>query len=269
MKDLLVLGVGVNGPGLPNWRHASATLRGGSAAIPADIAQPTRMNARDRRRASETVRLALAVGFEAADNAQIDTSTLPGVFASSHGEGATTHKLLLALNDPLPLVSPTLFHNSVHNTPAGYWSITAGSRAATTSMSAGNFTFAAALLKTAILVSLNRSPVLLVAYDAPFPDPLNRLCPYPGPFGVAMVLGPPGASGAICRLSCSIVAGSGVAASKAKTLDLDWLFKANPIGQCLPLLEAMASGSSGSVMLKLSENAMIAIEVENDGTRSD
>lgn len=269
MKELIVLGVGINGPGLPNWRHASALLRGDEPApLVKDNEQPTRMNSRDRRRASETVRLALAVGFEAVENAQVDTSSLLGVFASCHGEGTITHKLMLALRDPVPFVSPTLFHNSVHNAPAGYWSITAGSRAATTSISAGKYTFAAALLKAGTLVSIHGAPVLLVAYDAPYPDPLARLCPFPGPLGVAMVLGPPGASKGVCRLSLSIAERGSSPDFKMKNRELDWLSKANPIGQCLPLLEAMASKAGSPIMLELSDNATIEIEVRVDGPRS-
>ena len=44
-------------------------------------------------------------------------------------------------------ISPTRFHNSVHNAAAGYWTIGAGCMQATTALSAYDATFAEGLLE--------------------------------------------------------------------------------------------------------------------------
>jgi hypothetical protein len=55
------------------------------------------------------------------------------------------------------MVSPTLFHNSVHNTPAGYFSIATGIQTASVSLSAGDNTFSAGLIEalTQVLIEKN------------------------------------------------------------------------------------------------------------------
>lgn len=266
MRDLAILGLAVNGPGLPDWTRARARFRGESICVrPGEgPAPPTRMNSRDRRRASDTVRLAVEIGFEAVENAGLAPQDLPAVFASCHGEGAATHKLLTALTELHPFVSPTLFHNSVHNTPAGYWSIAASARAPTTSICAGRATFAMALMKSALTVELAGTAVLLVAYDAPFPDPLSRLCPFPGPLGVGLVLAPGDTPVAASRLSISIEQQSGRACTAVAAAELGLLFDANPIGQCIPLLEAIARGQDEQVVLEMGDDARIVIRVRAD-----
>jgi len=264
MNALGVLGIAISAPGLPNWDAARAIFRGAhpEPRPSEDAAPPSRMNSRDRRRASDTVRLAVEIGFDAAASARLAPGDLPAVFASSHGEGAATHKLLAALTETHPFVSPTLFHNSVHNTPAGYWSIAAGTRAPTTSICAGRSTFAVAFMKAASIVTLDGLPALLVAYDAPFPDPLSRICPFPGPLGVALVVGPAGHAHELWRVALSLEQAGRRACSRPKTEGLGQLFDANPVGQCLPLLEALAAGADAPIVLDFGGNATLAIEVE-------
>ncbi len=59
-------------------------------------------------------------------------------------------------------MSPTQFHNSVHNAAAGYWSIAHGSRQPATCLGAHDWTWAAALLKAVAEVAATGAPVLLV-----------------------------------------------------------------------------------------------------------
>ena len=77
----------------------------------------------ERRRAGTVMRLALAVAGEAAGMAGLPAAAMRNVFASANGDGAVIHALLEELARPDPQLSPTQFHNSVHNAPAGYWSI--------------------------------------------------------------------------------------------------------------------------------------------------
>ena len=74
-------------------------------------------------------------------------------------------------------VSPTRFHNSVHNAPSGYWAVATGSREPSTSLCAYDASFAAGLLEAAAQATVDDRPVTLVAYDLPYPEPLQRARP--------------------------------------------------------------------------------------------
>ena len=96
------------------------------------------------------------------------------VFGTSNGDGPVIHAILETLAGPDPQVSPTQFHNSVHNVAAGYWSIGAGSQEPAACLGCHDFTFAAALLKAAAEAAAERAPVLLCVYDAPLPLSAGR-----------------------------------------------------------------------------------------------
>ena len=76
-----------------------------------------------RRRTSMTTRMAVTAATLACAQAGVDTQNLASVFASLGGEIQVTDALCRLLPDENELLSPTQFHNSVHNTTAGYWSI--------------------------------------------------------------------------------------------------------------------------------------------------
>jgi hypothetical protein len=88
-------------------------------------------------------RLALAVAEEAVRRAGLELADMRGVFASANGEGAILHGLLEMLASDSPEVSPTQFHNSVHNAVAGYWAMGAQSRQPMTCLGANMDSFAA------------------------------------------------------------------------------------------------------------------------------
>ena len=73
------------------------------------------------------------------------------VFASSGGDSEVLDKICTALTLPDRPVSPTQFHHSVHNTPAGYWSIATGCTQPSLSLSAYDSSFSAGLLEAAAL----------------------------------------------------------------------------------------------------------------------
>ncbi len=243
MRSLAIGGVGAVGPGFGNWPAAAELLRHGLPPVAGDATEipvPAILNPRERRRASDTVKLALAAGAEACAAADAAPATLPAVFVSSHGEGKTTHRLMEALCDPDPLVSPTLFHNSVHNTPAGYWSISVKGHAPVASISAGNRSVSAGLLKAASLIERGAERVLLVAYDAPFPAPLDRECPIAAALAVGLLLRPGNAQPAVGRIDWCLEPETGP--DSVAGTPLEGLAGQSPIGEVLPLLGALASG---------------------------
>lgn len=129
MTPLWVAGMGVFAPGLPTWSVAEAVFRGDQPWTPADVdlPAPLLLPKNERRRASPTIRLALEVVQQATTSSGMTIGQLSSVFGSSSGDGDVLNAILEVVTGVEPRVSPTLFHNSVHNAAAGYWSIGSGS----------------------------------------------------------------------------------------------------------------------------------------------
>src|SRR6185369_224244 len=140
-----VEGVGLVGPGLSGWEVARAILAGREQYVHAAtvIPAPEALPAVERRRAGKSVKLALAAGMAAATASGRAVGDLAAVFASSTGDGENLHAICEALASPDRLISPTRFHNSVHNAPSGYWGIATGATQAADSLAAFDASFAA------------------------------------------------------------------------------------------------------------------------------
>ncbi|HEY4555389.1 MAG TPA: beta-ketoacyl synthase chain length factor, partial [Lysobacter sp.] len=140
-------GLGFWTRGLPGWDAARAFVRDGAAVADAPVRpSPQLLAPNERRRAPDTVAVALDVALAACTMAGRDPATLPSVFASTHGDLTITDYMCRTLNDAPATVSPTRFHNSVHNAAAGYWTIGAGAMCAATAISAFDASFAQGLL---------------------------------------------------------------------------------------------------------------------------
>src|SRR5262249_59375137 len=116
------------------------------------------------------------------------------------GDGQNCHEICEVLASAARELSPTRFHNSVHNAPAGYWGIATGATAPANSLCAHDASFAAGLLEALCQVVVDHTPVLLIAYDASYPQPIHSVRPIPDAFGVALLLAPPAGSRSLARL---------------------------------------------------------------------
>ncbi|MGR8935257.1 MAG: beta-ketoacyl synthase chain length factor [Gammaproteobacteria bacterium] len=140
-----------------------------------------------RRRASLTTRLAITAAQHACAIAEADAKHLVSIFASVGGEIQVTDELCRTLPDTNALLSPTQFHNSVHNATAGYWTILQSCQAANTAIAALDDTFAIGLLEAAAQLQQTPGDILLVCYDEHWPQ---YLAPPMGgiPLACALVL---------------------------------------------------------------------------------
>lgn len=242
-------GVGLIAPGLPDWSAASAVLAGQKAYAdaPSVLPAPALLPPAERRRASRVVRIALASGLAALEHAGLDPAGVATVFAASTADGHNCHALCETLASDDPRVSPTRFHNSLHNTPAGYWSIATGAMAASQSLCAHDGSFAAGLLETLVQVSSSGVPCALIAYDAEYPEPLATTRPIPDAGGIGLVLSPYRGPRSLVQISASL-ADSPVTALADPPLEA--LRLAIPALRGLPLLELLATRSVGSAVLE-------------------
>lgn len=202
------------------------------------------LNAAEQRRVSDLTRLVLAAAEEACP---IPPADMQAVFVTNGGDGVTTHAICDALAAPVPDVSPTRFTNSVHNAAAAYWSIGLRRPAATTSLGAGPHGLSAGLVEAVLTMKENATPVLLVAYDAPYPFPLAERVLVRQPLAIAFYLAP-GCSGSCWQLGLSTEPGESLPPTLAAHFDghscapgMIWLStRKTPRRVALPYLDGLS-----------------------------
>lgn len=240
--------VAVCAPGLIGWDAAQAVLRGDELLM--DHAMPPlkieMLAANERRRLTPTIKLALYTAQEALRASALQGEDISAVFASSNGDLDVTDRICNALTEEERPVSPTQFHNSVHNAPAGYWAIATGSQEPSSSISAGNVSFSAGLLEAMSQVQEEQEMVMLVCYDSLPPFPLSEAEPITTPFAVALLLGPQ--QEGLSKLTLQKTVHEQEATTMACT-PLEKMRLANPAARSLPLLESLAQKQSQRLLL--------------------
>lgn len=236
---VVIRGVSVIGPGMPDWDSSRALLSGNAPYAPAPVPLPAveALPPAERRRTGPPVRLALTTGLRALTASGLEASQVSTVFTSSGGDGQVIHEICTSLATEERDVSPTRFHNSVHNAPAGYWGIALRSHTASTSLCGFDWSFAAGLLEASAQAATGNAPVLLISYDLPYPEPLNQARPVIGTLGVGLVLAPDGEG--MATLDVDIDA-QPLACTTLDEPEFEALREGNPTGRALPLLRALA-----------------------------
>ena len=255
-----VLGVGLVGPGLAGWRESRGVLAGEAAYVyaPTVIPAPEALPATERRRAGKCVKLALGAGIAAAADAGLAAKDLLAVFTSSTGDGENLHAICEVLASDDRSISPTRFHNSVHNAPAGYWGIATGAMGATDSVAAFDASFTAGLLEAMGRIAADPArPVVLVAYDAAYPEPLASTRPILDAFSVGLVLGS-SLSQEGPLISIAITKSTPTPMQDA---ELERVRTGIPAARALPLLGLLAAGKSGRVALDYLDGLALEVEV--------
>ncbi|WP_250515839.1 beta-ketoacyl synthase chain length factor [Caballeronia sp. INDeC2] len=254
-------GVGVIGPGLADWPQTAGVLAQRTARTAAQtvLPAPASLPSAERRRTGPVVRAALAAAHEAVAQSGRDAATLAAVFAASGGDGGNFHAICETLASGEPQLSPTRFHNSVHNAPAGYWSIATRAMAASNVLCAYDGSFAAGLLESLAQVSVDGAATLLVAYDTDYPEPLRHARPITDAFGVALVLAPQKSARTLACIEAHLTDAN---ASIFADTDVEALRLSNPAARALPLLEALACGKASHVVLDYLDDTRLAVNID-------
>lgn len=254
-----VEGVGLVGPGLPGWDASRAILAGRQPYVSeaTKIPAPEALPAVERRRAGKSVKLALAAGIAAAMDAGREARDLTAVFASSTGDGENLHAICEALASEDRLISPTRFHNSVHNAPSGYWGIATGATPPADSIAAFDASFGAGLVEAMGRIAAEPGRgVVLISYDAPYPQPLHATRPIPDGFAAALVLMAPGASS---RGTAIEVDTTRDAVSPMDDAALESVRASIPAARALPLLALLARGGAGRTVIEYLDGLSLAV----------
>ncbi|HEX3694692.1 MAG TPA: beta-ketoacyl synthase chain length factor [Polyangia bacterium] len=225
--------------GLAVWTPGSTTAAAPAASRPA--------GGRARRRSSLLTQMVADVAAQAAAQAGASLGRVRVVVGSAFGELGTTVEMLGELTDGGGL-SPTRFHNSVHNSAAGALSIAHENRAAAISLAAGNDTVAMALLEAMMIVRErdgDGDPVLLIVADEPLPVVLGAAAGGE-PIAGALVLAAPGSSRTPLTRLTSLTAPVSTATTPAafRPVEVD-----APVAAVLPLAAAIRERRAGPILL--------------------
>jgi len=248
--------VGILAPGLPDWDGMQAVLAGRPfTSAPLAPCAPASLPAAERRRSSPTVRLAIAAAEQALQRTTIAPQDMALVFSSPEAAGVITHQLCEALAGSRE-VSPTQFHNSVHNAPCGYYSIAMNAKLGATSVCRGPWTFAAGLLGAAVQALCDDVPVLYVCYDSPLPAPLSEAMPVVEPTAIALVIAARPAAATIASWELEVTPADGAVAWPG------WMppaWQANASARGFEALATLCGGAGSSAFLPLSPELNVQV----------
>lgn len=255
--SIQVEGIGLWSPQLANFDALRCLLAGEAYKASGGRPEASALSPNERRRAPESVLIAIEAASQAVAMSGFAVANLACVFASAYGDQATTDYMCRVLARAPIELSPTRFHNSVHNAAAGYWTIAGDCRAPSSAVCAGNASFGAGLLEAAVLACADHRPVLLVSSDTAGIGPLGELIECTQAFGCALVISPNIDTDKRLRLATT--------ASTPHHLPLPaectvWMHD-NPSATCLPLLVMLAKGE-GECVLAASEQLGLHLLIE-------
>ena len=259
---LYVNGVALWAPRLPGWERARRILAGEEAA-PTESAPrpaPELLPPTERRRAPDTVTVALEAALAACKSAQLAPASLPCVFSSMHGDLAITDYMCATMASTPALVSPTRFHNSVHNAAAGYWTIAAECTRPYTALSAGDFSFGAGLLETCVQALAGGENILFVAYDIDARGPLAPVARSKHLLAAGLIISPQRGTQALAQFDLELLAQDGLVASQARPHNAA-LVAGNSTESCLPFMEALALGGAHELLCLATATLGLAIKL--------
>lgn len=260
---LYVNGAALWAPRLPGWERACRILAGEEAPPePASRPSPELLPPNERRRAPDTVAVALDAALSACRNAGVAPGSLSSVFSSMHGDLAITDYMCATMASEPALVSPTRFHNSVHNAAAGYWTIGAECVRPYTALSAGEYSFGAGLLETCVQARSSGENILLVAYDIDSRGPLAAMARSKHLLASALVIGPEPGAHALAAFDLSLRIEPGLTASHARPENAA-LVAGNSSESCLPLMEALARREERQLLCLATSTLALEIRLQH------
>ncbi len=252
-------------PALPGWDVARAAFRneGALADPPAKRPAPQILAPAERRRAPDSVALALEVAMRAVESSGHAATDLASVFTSAHGDLAVNDYMCSTLASGPTMLSPTKFHNSVHNAAAGYWTIGTGCMQSSTALTAYECSFAAGLLEAATQCVAESRPVLLVAYDIEAIGALATVTRSSGMLAAALVIAPQRSDRSTASVDldlCAALPPRGPHSSLKSTAAA--ALAGNAMADALLFFEALACASTLPMSMPLSSLCAIEIKLQ-------
>lgn len=254
-----ILGAGIAAPGIPDWNGLLAVLDGEPPSSECELPRTGLLSPRERRRAPATVRLSFAAAEQACAMAEITPDRPAAVFSSAMGDTELADYMCRTLAESPQQLSPTRFHNSVHNAAAGYWSIGTGASVDVTAVSGLRDSALVGLIEASTRAATSGEPVLLVVYDDRCHGPLTDAWPVHHPFSAALVISPP-------SMKNHSMAHLALSATNAEDRHPDLpevlleRMADNPAARLLPLLALLAGTGPATITLAAASGPGLCIE---------
>ena len=261
LGPLAIAGAAFWSPTLPGWPLARAAMRGEAQPQdpPARRPAPELLPPAERRRAPDSVALALEAAAAAVAASGLPPQSLPSVFVSAHGDLAINDHLCGTLASTPTLISPTKFHNSVLNAAAGYWTMGVGCHEASTALTAYEHSFANGLLTAAAQCLADERPVLLVGFDVPVAGALRSVTRSAGLMAVALVLSPEVSGQAEAVFDAALQPRADGSPAPALESPAAQALAGNALADALPFFEALARADRPALALPLSPRQSLAL----------
>lgn len=261
-------GMAVWTPFWPNWEAARQAFAKPSSEHQEDQAHPNNepiplpamLPPAERRRAPQTVSLALEVAHNAIAMWGGNPAELLSVFTSGSGDTPIIDDMCSTLASNPRLISPTRFIHSIHNAPAGVWSMSTANAQANTALSAHHCSFANGLLEAIVQCHTEQKPVLLVGYDTKAPSALADGLENPIPMALALIISAQPSSATQCVFSCRLESNQDAQTSPQTAWSPAPM--ASGMAQAWPFLEAIALPRNTPLNLTLSAHQALAIQLE-------
>jgi hypothetical protein len=270
-------GIGAWGLGFDNWLELKNLL---SSASDIDVAKlltstpkPEIIPANERRRAPLPVKAAVDVSWQALQQSGIAASEVACVFGSGLGDTDITDYMCRTLTTVEKQLSPTKFHNSVHNAAAGYWTISTHCMKSANSIAGYQMTAALALLEGISQCVLQNEPVLITLFDTAAHDVYRQIFSCEHSFAAALLVSPLSfsASNRIATLTLrqNTLTLKQNAANMAQGTGLEKIYDGNPAAKILSFLNALnrfqiveSESELESAQLALSPSGSISVDIE-------
>lgn len=254
--DISFTGIGLWARGMTGYPEFTQGLQSDFADLQTAEFLPPKPEAiapRERRRAGLTINIAVEVAHQACMQAQVDISQVPSVFVSAMGDTTITDYMCRKLAQPQKMLSPTKFHNSVHNAPSGYWTISAQNREPSSFVGGFTHSFGSGLLEAASQAVALHKPVLAVFYDIANKPPFAQLYPIQETLAIALVVEPQSTQATASTVK-PLDAGlsfverqPGEVESMPKCERLADFALSNPMGPALALVEQFSAAQKGGL----------------------
>ena len=238
MSEVYVRSVGLWSPGYPNADSWVESKRDAECETPAS----SRLRGSLRRRATSQTRAAIEVFDQVVSRAGWDGSTVFALWGTAHGEHATSISMFEGMARGEGKVSPTQFHNSVHNAAGGYASIAEKNTMTSTTLTGGGELVMSGFLEASSLLRAGGHEVVLIFFDEPLQGPFA----VPGmEAGLAVGFGLTNSEeGAMAKLE-------GFGRAAAEGVHSVPPYEGMHIAAALPLLEHVVAGHPGRVALQI------------------
>lgn len=260
--EFSVLGIGAWGQTFANWNELSDQMHNGKVnREPMKSPQSASIPANERRRAPLAVKLAVETSSQACDAAGVSPQSTPCVFVSALGDTQLTDYMCRVLASDNKQLSPTKFHNSVHNAAAGYWTISSHCTEAANSVAGFEYSVPLTLMEAIVQAVSEQRALLITMFDAPVAPMLQPLLKNQYPFAVSMVIAPATIAAGGKRFTATIRQQSVDWPANIWQSDLDVLYQTSPVGRVLSVLDLMRC-DSGEVAMPLSVETSLAIVID-------